>query len=215
MRFHLIALRHGVTQWNRERRYQGCVDTALSTQGRAQAVAAARALASLPLTAVYASSLQRAQETAAAIAGPRALPVIPDPAFREICHGLWEGLTVREVRARFPDLYAAWRNQPHTVTMPSGESLAQVRERVRQGLNSLAAAHHAETVCLVTHGVTMRLLILEALDLPLERFWSIHASSSGISEIEFNCGRITVHRINTVAHLARSAKVPAPASRRP
>ncbi|MFQ5896915.1 MAG: histidine phosphatase family protein [Candidatus Methylomirabilia bacterium] len=201
MGFRLIALRHGLTEWNRELRYQGCLDIPLSAEGRAQAEAACCALADFPLKAIYASPLSRAQETAAAIARPHALPVIVDPAFREICHGLWEGLTAAEVQAQFPDLYAAWEERPQVVTMPDGESLAQVRGRVLEGLMRLRAAHAGETVCLVTHGVAIRLLVLEALGLPPAELWSIHAASTGISELEYRRGGVTVHRINTLAHL--------------
>lgn len=206
MSLRLIVLRHGSTPWNRERRYQGCVDIRLSDEGRAQAEAAARALADRPFTAVYASPLARAQETAQAVASRHGLPVLTAPAFREICHGLWETLTVAEVRAQFPDVYAAWLERPHTVTMPNGESLADLRARVLEGLDQLRTAHADGTVCLVTHGITVRLVILEALGLPPERLWSIHASSTGISEIEFHRGGVTVDRINTVAHLSGSGK---------
>ncbi|MFQ5520888.1 MAG: histidine phosphatase family protein [Candidatus Methylomirabilia bacterium] len=203
-RFRLIALRHGLTESNRERRYQGCLDIPLSIEGWAQAEAAASALAALPLRAVYASPLRRTQETAAAIARPHALPVMVESAFREMCHGLWEGLTVAEVQARFPDQYAAWQERPETVTMPDGESLAQVRERVLEGLARLRAAHPGEAVCLVTHGVSIRLLILEALGLPPAEFWSVHAASTGISELEYRASGVTAHRINTLAHLVVS-----------
>lgn len=201
MGLQLVVLRHGSTQWNRERRYQGCVDTRLSDEGGAQAEAVARALADRQLAAVYASPLTRAQETASAIAARHGLPVLPAPAFREICLGLWEGHTVEEVKARFPDLCVAWREHPHTVTMPNGESINQVRERVREGIDRLRAAHAGETVCLVSHGVTIRLLILEALGLLPERLWSIHVRAAGISELEYRDGWTTVHRLNVLSHL--------------
>jgi len=201
MGLRLIVLRHGSTQWNRERRYQGCVDTRLSDEGGAQAEAVARALADRQLAAVYASPLTRAQETASAIAARYGLPVLPAPAFREICLGLWEGHTVEEVKARFPDLCVAWREHPHTVTMPNGESINQVRERVLEGIDRLRAAHAGETVCLVSHGVTIRLLILEALGLLPERLWSIHVRAAGISELEYRDGWTTVHRLNVLSHL--------------
>lgn len=197
----LIVLRHGSTLWNQERRYQGCVDTRLSDEGRAQAEALARALADRPLSAVYASPLARAQETARAIAACHGLPVLTAPAFREICLGLWEGHTVSEVKARFPELYAAWVERPHTMAMPNGESLAGVRERVLEGLDQLRAAHAGETVCLVSHGVAIRLLILEALGLLPEQLWSIQVSSAAISEVEYRHRWPTVHRLNIRSHL--------------
>lgn len=201
MGLRLIVLRHASTLWNQEHRYQGCVDTRLSDEGRAQAEAAARALADHQLAAVYASPLARAQETAGAIAAPHGLPVLTAPDFREICLGLWEGHTVEEVRALFPELYAAWRERPHTIAMPNGESVGEVRERVLEGLSRLQATHAGDTICLVSHGVAIRLLILEALGLSPERLWSLHVKASGISELEYRDGWATVHRMNVLSHL--------------
>ena len=201
MSLRLIVLRHGSTRWNRERRYQGCVDTPLSEEGRAQVDAVARLLAGRELAAVYASPLGRARETAAAIADHHRLPVLMAPAFREICLGLWEGLTIAEVQARFPELFASWRDRPHTVAIPDGERLAHVRERVLEGLDQLLTAHPGKTVCLVSHGVAIRLLILDALGLTPERLWSISVRPAALSELEYSDGWATVHRLNVVSHL--------------
>ncbi len=200
MGLRLFLLRHGETQWNRERRYQGCVDVRLCPEGVAQAEAVSLALAERPLAAIYSSPLRRALETAEAIAAPHRLPVRIDAAFREICHGLWEGLTAGEVRARFPDLSAQWRVTPETVTMPEGESVKEVRARVLDGLERLRANHDGETVCLVAHGTPVRLLILEALGVTPERLWVLHCPPAGLSELEFNSGSATLRRLNVVNH---------------
>jgi len=201
MGLRLFLLRHGETQWNREDRYQGCVDTRLSPEGLAQAEAASLALAERPLAAVYSSPLRRARETAEAIAAPHRLGVRIDAAFREICHGLWEGLTADEVRARFPGIYAEWRATPESVTMPNGESLKEVRQRVLEGLQRLRANHDGETVCLVAHGTPVRLLILEALGMTPERLWAFPCPPAGLSELEFRADSATLHRMNVVSRL--------------
>lgn len=208
----LIVLRHGETEWNREGRYQGCIDTRLSGEGLAQAGAVSRALASGRLGAVYSSPLARARETAEAIAKPHGLAVSEDSAFAEICHGLWEGLTVEQVKAEFPDLYATWLARPQTVTMPNGESLAQVRERVLGRLEGLKADHPGETVCLVTHGSPLRLVLLDALGCSLDRFWMFHCGSTGMSEIEYENGRTVLRRMNNVGHLDRPVVAPSHAA---
>ena len=210
MSFRLVVLRHGSTRWNRERRYQGCVDVRLSAEGQAQAETAKRFLADRRFAAVYASPLARAQETAGAIAGPPRLPVLAAPAFREICLGIWEGLDIPEVKARFPELYATWLAAPSAAVIPEAESLADVQKRVFEGLQELRAAHEGESVCLVAHGVTIRLLILDALGLPPERLWSISVKPTAISEIEYTDGWTTLRRMNVVPHLdeAEAGTVP-------
>ena len=206
MRFRLIVVRHGSTQWNRERRYQGCVDTRPSEEGQVQAEATARVLAHRQLAAVYASPLARAQGTATAVATRHGLPVLTIPAFREICMGRWEGQTVSEIETRWPEQYAVWRECPDTAVIPEGESLAEAHRRVLEGLGRLRAAHEGETICVVSHGVTIRLLILEALGLPPERLWSIQVKSAGISELEYRDGWTAVNRMNILSHLDELAE---------
>ena len=201
MSLRLLLLRHGETAWNRERRYQGWTDPPLSAEGLLQAEAAARELKEHAFAAVYASPLRRARDTAAAIAAPHGLEVETDPAFKELAFGQWEGLTLDEARAGFPSVYDGWAKTPHLFSPPGGESLAQARERVLAGLERLRAGHPDAIVCLVAHGIPVRILILEVLGLPLERIWSLHSAPTGISELEFRDDWTALHRMNTLVHL--------------
>jgi phosphoserine phosphatase len=201
MALRLLLLRHGETAWNRERRYQGWTDTPLSPEGLVQAEAAARELKEHAFAAVYASPLRRALDTAVAIAAPHGLDVETDPAFKELAFGEWEGLTLDEARARDTVLYEGWAKTPHLCSPPGGESLAQARERVLGGLDRLRAGHPDAVVCLVAHGIPVRILVLEALGLPLERIWSLHSAPTGISELEFRDDWTALHRMNTLVHL--------------
>jgi probable phosphoglycerate mutase len=203
MSLKLVLMRHAETDWNRERRYQGWHDTPLSEAGRVQAEAAGRLLADQRLTAVWSSPLLRARETATAVATPQGLAVRVDDAFGEMRFGEWEGFTVDEVRARFPDLHRAWLETPDQVAPPGAETLAEVRARAIKGLEALRGAHDGQTVCLVTHGITSRILLLEALGLGLDRLWSLHVSLTGISELEFRDDWAVIHRMNTLVHLER------------
>ena len=201
MSLRLLLLRHGETAWNRERRYQGWTDTPLSAEGLVQAEAAARELKEHVFAAVYASPLRRARDTAVAIAAPHGLAVETDSAFMELGFGQWEGLTLDEARAGFPALYDGWAKTPHLVSPPGGESLVQARERVLAGLERLRAGHPNAVVCLVAHGIPVRILILEVLGLGLERIWSLHSAPTGISELEFRDDWTALHRMNTLVHL--------------
>ena len=197
----LFVVRHGETAWTREHRYTGGTDVPLSERGQAQAEAVGRALAGEPIVAVYSSPLERARTSAEIIAKAFCLDVRIEPAFREMAFGAWEGLTRDEVVARFPEAYAAWRNAPHTFRGRDGEDLVAVDERVRAALDGIRRAHAGEVVVLVTHAVVIRLIVLQALGLGPARLWSVDASPAGLTELELSPEWVTLHRMNTLAHL--------------
>lgn len=114
----------------------------------------------MDLAAVYSSDLKRATDTAKLIAQSHGLEVVIDPDFREIDQGDWEGLTVNEIRAGWPDL---WGPARHYSSRPNGETPQQVRDRALRGLRRAVEAHPHETVVIVSHGGTIRWLSAEAL----------------------------------------------------
>jgi len=85
--------------------------------------------------------------------------------------------------------------------LAGGETIAEVAARVTAGIEALRAAHDGQTVVLVSHGVVARVIVLGALGLGLDRLWTLDAAPAGITEIEYEPGWATVHRMNTVAHL--------------
>jgi alpha-ribazole phosphatase len=136
------------------------------------------------------------------------LSVEPEPAFREMSFGDWEGLTRAEVAARFPHEYETWRTSPERFQRPGAETVPAVAERVAAGLAELRATHEGESVILVTHAIVTRLLVLNALGLGPERLWTIDAATAGISELEYRADWVTVHRMNTISHLAEREAEP-------
>jgi broad specificity phosphatase PhoE len=197
----LFAVRHGATEYSRERRFAGSRDVPLTTDGRLQAEAVAQALAATTVAAVYTSPLERARVCADLIAKPHRLEPQVEPDAREMAFGAWEGLRRDELAGRFPGDAEAWRLTPQLVTPPGGETLGAVDGRVRAMLDRLVAAHAGQTAVLVTHAVVVRLIVLAALGLGPERLWSVDASPAGITEIEYVGDWATVHRMNTLAHL--------------
>jgi broad specificity phosphatase PhoE len=201
MGLRLFVLRHGETDSSRERRFTGSRDVSLTAQGRAQCEAAARALESAAVNAIYASTLERSRVSAEIVAKPHRIEVIADPRFVEMSFGEWEGLTVEEVAARDPELWHAWRTAPDRFAAPGGEPMAAVAKRVADGVGDLRGAHEGQTVILVAHAVVAKLIVLAALGLGPERYWAIDASPAGISEVEYRDDWATLHRVNTLAHL--------------
>ena len=151
----LFLIRHGVTEWNLQRRYQGHTDVELSDEGRTQAAglsALVQRLRNEVPTALYSSDLQRARETARLACGPA--DIILDPRLRELRFGAFEGLTFDECSVKFADLHSRWRSDPVTGTPPEAESVHQFHERLGSWLKELTGPR----VIAFTHGGVLRAL---------------------------------------------------------
>ena len=151
----IILCRHGQTDWNVHGRYQGRTDVPLNEYGRQQARDLARSLSAYQIDAVYSSTLERAYDTALEIARPRGLEVRRDLRLDEINQGLWEGMRHDEIMLHHPEKLAAWQHHPIDLRLPEGETLEEVRLRVREALDDMMVRHHGQVICIVAHSVSM------------------------------------------------------------
>ena len=164
MRTTIVLVRHGETDWNRERRFQGHADTPLNKAGRLQALELADTLRDERLAAIYTSPLQRASETARIVADELGLEARELGAMREIDVGDWQGMTVDEVKARFPDRAdVAWRSG-----WQNGETHEELAERVVPALLDLGRLHPDDRVLVVTHAGPIRAALTAATALSPE-----------------------------------------------
>jgi broad specificity phosphatase PhoE len=162
----LILWRHGQTIWNVEKRFQGQSDIPLDETGERQAERAARLLAALQPDVIVSSDLRRATGTAAQLSRITGLPVTADKDLRERYGGLWEGLTDREIRDRYPEAHASW-------TPPEGESSEAVGERVSAALERVAVGLPDDGLAVVvSHGAAIRLGMSRLLGIPQE-LWGV------------------------------------------
>ncbi|HSO31255.1 MAG TPA: histidine phosphatase family protein [Labilithrix sp.] len=155
----ILLIRHGATVLSAEDRFAGSTDVDLSDEGRRQARTLGDRLAELPLDAVYASPMKRTRETAALVSGPRKLEASIDAGLREIDHGRWEGLTRKEVEATFSEEYSNWEEDPFTFAPEGGESGLSVMARALPVLRSIVVRHPNQSVAVVSHKATIRLLL--------------------------------------------------------
>ena len=203
----ILLARHGETQWNVEGRSQGqTFDIPLSEAGRTQARALGDRLRELPIARAVASPLLRARETAelalGAAPGRQGLLTL-DARLMEISHGAWEGLLAEEIRADFPEVQRAWRETPHLVTLPGGESLQRVEARAWEALQTACAGLDGEAVVLlVTHDAVLRVLLCRILGLSLARVWSFRQAPACINLLEgADLDHLQVVRLNDASHL--------------
>lgn len=169
----LIVVRHGETDWNRDRRLQGHVDIALNATGVEQAVRLAAALAHEPIDAIHSSDLARALATAEPVAAGLGLPVRRDAGLRERGYGVLEGSTYDEIALHRPDDAERMKRRDASHAMPGGESLAAFRERVIVAVTTIARDHAAafgdgSITLVVTHGGVLDMLYREACGLALD-----------------------------------------------
>ncbi len=200
----LFLIRHGETLANREFRYIGTSDYALSETGERQVAQLATALAPLPIAAIYSSPLQRAHATATAIAAPHKLEVQIARELREMDFGAWEGLNRAEVLALGTEearLLSAWEKDT-TVAPPGGESFAEVQQRVRACVEQLAETHAGQTLALVSHVGPIKVLLASALETPISASFRIILDPATISVIDWQAGgHALIRLVNRHAHL--------------
>jgi probable phosphoglycerate mutase len=206
---HIVLIRHGETAWNAERRLQGHIDIALNPAGLRQAEALAGALAAQHFDAVIASDLQRALETADAVARPRGLPVRQDPALRERCYGGFEGLLYADIEQHFPVEFAAWQARDIDAVMPPGarsaESFRQFYTRTVDAILGWARSHPGQTIALVAHGGVLECAYRAALGLPLETARTFAVLNASINRFTVDNGALRLVSWGEVAHLAPRA----------
>ena len=197
----LLLVRHGETDWNASRRYQGQIDIPLNAAGREQAAVLAGRLAAYPICALYTSDLERALQTAQAIAQTCVLEVRSEPRLRELSFGDWQGLTYQQIGELDPEGLATWNQDRVNRTPPGGESLGTMAARVQDLINEICDTYSDGTVALVSHGGTIRIILCVLLGHPLAAYWQFEVDNTAIAEIElWDLGPVVV-RWNDAHHL--------------
>jgi len=166
----LYLVRHGATQLTDEDRFSGAVGVELSEEGRSQAARLGERVRHQGMTALYSSPLSRTLETARIIAASCAVEIETRDGLREISHGRWEGLTRREVEARYPDEYATWEEDPFTFAPEGGESGVAVLARALPVIREIVTRHSGGRVLVVSHKATIRLVLSSLLGFDPRRY---------------------------------------------
>jgi broad specificity phosphatase PhoE len=196
----LVIVRHGITDWNREGRFQGHLDPSLSEDGRDEARLVAGRIAADPAlrpSRIVSSSLARALETASAVGEACECPVDPDARLIEIGQGAWEGRTHDEVAASDPDGYRVWRTSDGLP--PGGETIEATAIRVGAALDDLAGG--AWPVVLVSHGGTIRVLARILFALAAERAWALDVDNASLGVASDTGKAWRLDRWNDTLHL--------------
>lgn len=198
----VYLIRHGEVAWNAANAYVGSTDIPLNETGRAQAALLAKRLERDDISAIYASDLSRARETAEIAAERLGLSVMIIPALQELDYGEWEGMPEVELPKRYPELFEAWKADPAKVSTPGGETFAQLRDRAYPAFCRIAEEHPNENVVIVAHKSTNRALLCCLLGMDINRYKQIGQGNAAMNIIERReDGRFVVEQINECCHL--------------
>lgn len=159
----LLLVRHGATAATREDRFSGSTRAELSDEGRWQAARLGERLSRQDITAVYASPLSRALETARIVGGHCGLEAVPRDGLQEIGHGHWEGMKREDVEREFGAEYAAWEADPFSFAPAGGESGVAVLARALPVIRDIVHSHPGGQMLVVSHKATLRLVLSSLL----------------------------------------------------
>jgi len=198
----VILVRHGETEWNRLRRIQGGnSDTQLNQRGQKQAESLALRLKQEEVQAVYSSPLQRAQETARAIADCHQLPVEIEPSLKEIEVGALEGMPIADVGKRLSQLLIKHAQSEELPRLPGGESLTEVQQRVWSTIQRLVVKHGNNVLVVASHYFSILTAVCSVLGLPLSQIDRLRLHSGSISILTFDEQANRLILFNDTCHL--------------
>ena len=205
----LIFIRHGETDWNRQQRFQGQIDVPLNATGHLQAQRLAEALADERFDLLLSSDLQRARQTIAPLERQQARPVLAQADWREQGFGVLEGLSVDEIKARHPELWAQWQRHDADYCLPEGESVRRFHTRVVDAVRELVRQHEGRRVLIVTHGGVLDMLWRTVHGHPLHGPRDCAIPNTGINRLRWRAGSLDLERWADDAHLAGLPEQPA------
>ena len=195
--------RHGETEWNALRRYQGRSDIPLNSRGRSQASLLGKRICSLEPEAIFYSPLGRARETARIVGSLWRKYDLCEPLeeLQEWDFGLWEGLTVEQIESSYGSLYSRWRKDPGKETPPEGESLEALKRRVTRALSCIEG-YGFSRVLVVSHGGVVRAALMVLLGLGDSSFWELTMQNCALTGVEKRNGKAVLSFYDDDSHLA-------------
>ena len=195
--------RHGQTVWNTLGQTQGHGNSPLTELGKQQARDLAEALKEYPIDVIYCSDLGRAVETAEIIGDTLNLEIHPTESLREMGFGIWEGMPLREIEKIYPETFKMWRNEPEKVHIEGGETLQMIKERQDKLIEDLNKKYHNKHILLVSHSVTVRVMLLSFLDSHVRNIYRIKQDNTALNIVEYRKYGPVIIKMNDTRHLKK------------
>lgn len=181
-----FIVRHGETNWNIEKRWQGHLDICLNDNGRQQALLVAKKLKSKNIELIISSDLIRCKETALIIAKELKINLIFDSNLRERNTGIAQGLTLEESEQKFgKDIVEYWRSN-YKAKIPSGESLKELENRILNRFYYYKSEYAHKNVAIFTHGGPIRFIQKHIRNLPFSNVGQYHLKNGKMIELKIS-----------------------------
>ncbi|MDM8000786.1 MAG: histidine phosphatase family protein [Dehalococcoidia bacterium] len=198
----LILIRHGETEWNKQRRIQGCrSDTRLSQKGLEEADRLAAALRNERVDAIYSSPLKRAAETAQIISDACKVKVQLVNELREIDAGALDGLFETELTGTYETAWRELGSGDASISLPGGESLLDVAKRTSWAIDRLLERHADGTVLVVAHLLVNLVMVCQLLGTDLSRVSHLRLAPASITILELTTQGNSLLLLNDTCHL--------------
>lgn len=203
----IYLIRHGESQWNVIRKIQGQKDISLTDKGVEQAKLIGDRLTKEKIDKIYSSDLERAYNTAKIIGNKIGINPIPKKDFREINFGVWEGLSNDKMMAEYYDEVYLWRKEPEKLKIEGGETLQEVQIRAMKCLEKIVDTSNDESILIVSHGVTLKTIILGLLDMDLMYFKNLTINNVGLTIVEFREYNKVLRVLNDTSHVKENISI--------
>lgn len=200
-------VRHGQTNWNILGKTQGHGNSDLTAKGIEQATELAESIVNYPIDYIYSSDLGRAVQTAQILGDKLNIEVEETEALREMGFGEWEGLLIDEIKTNYANVYTTWRNEPHLAQIPGGETLHLIKDRVDSFIQSLNEKYDNKHILLVTHSVTVRVMLLAFLNSGMENIYRIKQDNTALNIVEYRDYGPVVIKMNDTSHIKNNQKI--------
>jgi len=200
----IVLIRHGFSQGNKEKRFSGQMNVPLDEAGRNQARCLGIYIPTefSDIKSIYSSDLIRAYDTAKPIADALSLPVRIRRDLREVDVGCWEGMLIEDVKVKYPESFALYKENPGLSRFDGGESYIDVMQRGKRALDAIVAENAGGTVVIATHGGVIRTLRAALDKLPPEKIRDIpHVKNGSITVFDYDGGVPTWLQIGYTGHL--------------
>lgn len=198
----LYLIRHGETDWNKQKKFQGWTDIDLNENGKMQAELLGERFKDIKVDEIYSSPLQRSVNTAKPIAQIKNLSIIENENFKEINFGEWEGLTVSEIYEKAGEDFVTFMKKPEEGTFPGDGSFANVTKRIAEGLEEVLDGKEDKNIVIVSHGGIVRLTISYLMNFPGDWYNKTWIDNTSVSVIELSKNRGNLLRVlNDFSHI--------------